>query len=272
MAVIRDAIEETLLQLNPMTCRQLFYQLVVQGVIAKTQNEYKSTVIRLLEEMRRSGRIPFSWIVDNSRWMRKPSSYESLTDMLEQSQRFYRRDKWNGQGVYVEIWCESNAIAGVLYEATSEWDVPLMVSKGFSSITFLHSAAESIQYEDKPAYLYYFGDHDPSGIDIDRKILSDLHEFAPDADITFERVAVIPEQIEKWNLPSQPPKKTDSRIRSFKGEAVELDSIPPKELIAIADRCIKQHIDFDEYNRMVIAETAEQVTLETIIGNLGGAA
>ena len=50
-----------------MTVRQVFYQLVVRGVIEKTEAEYQGTVIRLLTEMRLDASIPFDWIVDESR-------------------------------------------------------------------------------------------------------------------------------------------------------------------------------------------------------------
>ena len=51
-------------------------------VIAKTEAEYKQTVVRLLTTMRRAGELPFGWISDNTRWMRKPRSYSSMDDML----------------------------------------------------------------------------------------------------------------------------------------------------------------------------------------------
>jgi hypothetical protein len=55
-----------------MTVRQGFYREVGAGIVAKTENEYKRTVLRLLVETRRKDRIPYSWIADNTRWMRKP--------------------------------------------------------------------------------------------------------------------------------------------------------------------------------------------------------
>jgi hypothetical protein len=122
----------------------MFYQMVNRGVIDKTEQENKGTICRLLAEMRRSGDMPYDWVADNTRWMRKPTSYSSLHSMLVHSQRLYRRDIWNNQDVYVEIWLEKEALAGVLCDVTEEWDVPLMVTRGYPSISFLHSAAESM--------------------------------------------------------------------------------------------------------------------------------
>src|SRR5262249_26516020 len=53
---IRNAILSVLSADHPQTVRQVFYQLVVRGVIEKTEAEYKTTVIRLLTEMRLSDR------------------------------------------------------------------------------------------------------------------------------------------------------------------------------------------------------------------------
>jgi len=45
---------------------------------------------------------------------------------------------WRDQDAYVEVWLEKEALAGVLYQATSQWDIPLMVTRGYSSLSYLH--------------------------------------------------------------------------------------------------------------------------------------
>jgi hypothetical protein len=35
------------------------------------------------------------------------------------------------------VWTEKDALAGVLVEVTVEYDVPLMVSRGFASVSYL---------------------------------------------------------------------------------------------------------------------------------------
>jgi hypothetical protein len=72
---IRDAITDILENDHPQTVRQVFYALTVRGVIAKAEIEYHRTVVRLLVEMREAGQVPFEWIADNTRWMRKPTAY-----------------------------------------------------------------------------------------------------------------------------------------------------------------------------------------------------
>jgi hypothetical protein len=256
--VIREALYQAALTNRPATVRQVFYQLVSQGVIEKKESEYKGTVCRLLTAMRKSGDIPFRWIADNSRWMRKPDSHDNLQAALEDSIQYYRRNIWRDADAYVEIWLEKEALSGVLYPVTSRWDVPLMITRGYPSLSFVYEAAEAIRDVEKPTYLYYFGDRDPSGVDIPRHVEETIRELAPDADVSFELVAVTPEQIDALKLPTRPTKQTDSRARNFDGESVEVDAIPPKQLRQIVEDCITQHIDHDALERNEITEAAER--------------
>jgi hypothetical protein len=265
---VQAALHETLAADPPMTVRQVFYRLVSQGVIDKTEKEYKSTVTRLLSSMRLSGDIPFGWIADNTRWMRKPKSYSSIEQALQRTAEAYRRSLWDDQEVYVEIWLEKDALAGVLYEVTKQWDVPLMVVKGFSSLSYLYEAAQAIKEQEKPAFLYYFGDRDPSGVHIDRNIEKRLREFAPEAEITFERVAVTPEQIRTLRLPTRPTKKSDSRSKGFLGESVEVDAIPPQTLRDLVKKCITQHIGQHALEVMTVVEENERSILSGIAGRI----
>ena len=247
---------------RPATLRQLFYRLVSLGVIEKTENQYKA-IGRRLTELRWSGAIPFDWIADNTRWMRKPRSFTGLANALALTAQTYRRSLWADAPVYVEVWCEKDALAGVLYDVTEEYDVPLMVSRGYASLTYLHQAAQVISARNRPAFLYYFGDHDPSGLEIPQKIHSTLREMAPEAEIHFARVAVTPEQITSFNLPTRPTKRSDTRAKHFEGGSVEVDAIPPDDLRAIARDCIEQHVNHDRLRILEIAEESERGMLHT---------
>jgi hypothetical protein len=145
-----------------------------------------------------------------------------------------------------------------------------MVTRGFSSLSFLHSAAEMIAEVGKPAYLYYFGDRDPSGLAIDRKIEQDLREMAPKAEIHFQRVAVTPEQIVTLNLPTRPTKTSDSRSRGFAGESVEVDAIEPVTLREIVRTCIEQHIDERALASTLTIEREERASLRAIAEQVAG--
>ena len=87
------------------------------------------------------------------RWQRKPRTFDSVEDALRNTAAFYRKALWNEADSYVEIWLEKDALAGVVYPVTSMYDVPLMVARGYASLSFLYSAAEAINELDVPAYI-----------------------------------------------------------------------------------------------------------------------
>jgi hypothetical protein len=256
---------------HPQTCRQVFYACNVKGAVAKIEAEYRKTVIRLLVEMRERGEIPFEWVADNTRWMRKPSTFVGWEECLNNTSKFYRRDLWAAMPVYVEIWSEKDALAGVLMEETEVYDVPLMVARAYSSITFLHAAATAIKAKGKPAYIYHFGDLDPSGVDAARDIEAKLRRYAPGAEIHFERPAVTRAQVDEWNLPTRPTKLSDTRAKKFgSSTSVELDAIPAHQLRALVRDCIERHVDQDQLKILKIAEESERELLQKWAGTYAG--
>src|SRR5258708_39082969 len=88
-----------------MTVRQVFYQCTVRGVVEKTELGYLK-VQQALVKMRRNVMLPYGWLADNTRWQRKPSSYDSVEDALEETARFYRKNLWRDADCYVKIWLE----------------------------------------------------------------------------------------------------------------------------------------------------------------------
>jgi hypothetical protein len=257
---LRDIISEQ----APCTVRQVFYRATVAGIGPKEERFY-DRVGRYLVHMRESEMIPFGHIADNTRWMRKPDSYSSLGSMLEETKILYRRALWRDQNAYVEVWLEKDALSGVIYDVTSEWDVPLMVTRGYASLSFLHDAAEAIAREHRPVHIYYFGDYDPSGIDIPKQVEARLRQYAPGAEIRFKRVAVNPEQIRALNLPARPTKKTDSRSKTFEGQSVEVDAIEPNLLRDMAREVIQRHIDPRALEQTRLVEESERSALNMFI-------
>ena len=222
--------------MQPCTVRQVFYQATVRGLVDKTELGY-AKVQRALADLRRSGELPWGAIADNTRWMRKPRTWDSLEEAVEHTARTYRRALWANAGAYVEIWLEKDALAGVLYPVTERYDVPLMVSRGYASLTFLYESARYIDGLDVPAHLYHFGDHDPSGHEQRPRSRRRCATMAPGAEIHFERVAVTPDQILAWDLPTRPTKATDSRAKRWTGgDSVELDAIERTSCASLSRR------------------------------------
>ena len=158
----------------------------------------------------------------------------------------------------------------MVYPITSKWDVPLMVSKGFASLTYLHDAAATFQHKTdmgKVCHLYYFGDHDPSGVDIRRDIQTKIADYAPGAAFEFHDVAVLAFQIVLWSLPTRPTKRSDSRAKGWKGESVELDAIDPQQLRTLVEDSIASCIDADVLESEIKIQELESETLSQYVEN-----
>jgi hypothetical protein len=149
------------------------------------------------------------------------------------------------------------------------YDVPLMVARGYASLSFLYSAAEYINTLAVPTYIYHLGDFDPSGVNAGEKIEETLHELAPDADITFERIAVTPEQITAWALPTRPTKASDTRAKAFGSDlSVELDAIEPNQLRALVQEAIERHLPPEQFEILKAAEESERDIITRLVGKI----
>jgi hypothetical protein len=267
---IKDAIKALLKADHPMTVRQVFYQLVVRGVIEKTEGEYQQTVCRLLTDMRMGDSVSFDWIVDENRRRRITQTYNSIADAARDTAQFYRRSALRECPDYIEIWVEKEALSGVLWDATADYDVPLIVSKGMPSLTQLYGTACEIRRAanaGKLTYIYQFGDHDPSGVLIPKTIENRLYQLCEKLDCPapfIERVALTEAQIAEFDLPTRPTKREGNRhAKKFEGDSVELDALPASELRSMVRKVIKRHISSREITTLRVAEESERELLKS---------
>lgn len=263
--VIDQAIYEAVRDEHPVTLRGVFYRVVSVGAVEKSEAGYR-LVGRQLLKLRRASVIPYSWITDGTRLIRKPRSWSDVETMLDDAAASYRRALWHDQDVHVLLLSEKDAISGVVYPITAAWDVELGIVRGYSSETFVYSVAESIAATEKTTFVYQLGDHDPSGVDAWRSFEEKVRGFAPDAEAFFERLAVTPEQIAALNLPTRPTKSTDTRSRGFTGESVEVDAIPAPMLRQIVEDAITRHIDPSAWDLTRRVEQSERALLTSIAG------
>jgi hypothetical protein len=262
----REALLDIIEAGRPMTVRQVFYQATVRGLVEKAESGY-GKVKTDLAIMRRDGSLSYDWLADNTRWQRKPRTFSSVEEALRDTAAFYRKSLWTDATSYVEIWLEKDALSGVVYPVTSMYDVPLMVARGYASLSFLYSAAEYISTLDVPTYIYHLGDFDPSGVNAGEKIEETLREMAPGADIVFERIAVTEEQITDWDLPTRPTKASDTRAKAFGSTlSVELDAIEPNQLRALVQEAIERHLPPEQFEILKAAEESEREIIARLVG------
>ena len=261
MAQRRARLYELARDDQPATVRNIYYRATVDGTVAKTDSGYRK-VQRDLVELRRAGALPFEWIVDHTRWMRKGESFDGVAQALEQVASFYRRDLWSDAPRRVEVWCESDSIAGVVGLVTERWNVPLFPTRGFSSVSFTYSSAQSMNEDGRPVTIYFIGDHDPAGLAIEDSLATGLAEHLT-VPFEFYRVAVTWEQVVAGNLPGTKPKKAYGYPL-----AVEAEAMPAPELRQLLDDAIRSHVDPHRLKVLLEAERSERELLRSIAEGL----
>ena len=254
---------------QPMTIRQLFYRLVSVQALENSVPEYKK-LSRVMTDARESGQVPFSWIVDRSRPTYAPNVFDDLKDGLTALRNCYRKDYWQDQSAHVEIWTEKDAIIGSIEPVTDELGVTVRVSRGFTSTTRVHEIASVFAGIFKPIFVFYLGDHDPSGRAIELDLYDRISSYGPA--FQMSRLAIREEDIDEFNLPPLRIKTSDTRAAAFRREfgnrCVELDALPPEELRSRVRQAIEGQIDEETWGRALAIEKAEQESIASIVGRL----
>jgi hypothetical protein len=218
--------------------------------------------------MRREGLLPWEFITDGTRWRRQPAAWDRVEDAVAHMARTYRRDLWRSQNVRLEVWLEKDALADVIADTTMAWGVPLMVSRGQSSATFLWSAAQEArrvwELAGVETVVYALYDRDAAGRRAARTIERELRGHAPGVPIAFSLLAVTDDQVREWSLPTRPAKARDPEAAKFSGPAVELDAILPDRLNALVHDAIVSHIDQHAWRVEQVTEAEERRVLERL--------
>lgn len=273
---LHNQIVEVLAEDNPQSVRHVFYRMTdprLPEPVEKSDQGYNQVQAQITK-LRRSGRIPYGWITDATRRGFHVQTFDDATDFLDRVKGLYRADLWRDAGAYVEVWCESRSIAGVIGGLCKELAVSLYPAGGFASITLAFQAAEYInvktEYGDIPAHILYIGDYDPAGVLIDRSLESELREHLdPGVDLTFHRIAITQGQIEKYSLPTKPRKAGDRRSLHVTG-TVEAEALPARVLRDILRDWIESFLPTDALNVTKAAEESERAILDRLAGMAGG--
>lgn len=270
---VRATLEE-LKAYKPLTLRQVYYQLVGKGYIENKVSQY-TMLSGLLKHARIDGYISWEDIEDRVRTYHDLTGWEDsgeyIRGSLKQFLTGYRRDLLQTQVIYPEIWIEKDALASIFTRVASPYTIPVVVCRGFSSVSFLNDYKQRLRYQgDKRPVLLYFGDFDPSGVEMLRAMEITLREELLVEGIEFKRVALLKEDISRYRLPHSPEalKKTDSRaskhIEQYGELAVELDALPPAVLEEKIRTAIERELDMEAYRDEVAENSRELDKLNTI--------
>ena len=244
---------------NPVSIRHIFYRMVTQNLVEKSNKGYQQ-LQKATVDMRDGGMLPYEWIEDSSRRAYWNTGYDGIDDYAEAAALLYRRDYWTETDTLVEVWCESRSLVGALGQVCREYVVALFPSGGFSSMSFTYQAATHIIKSKRAhAVILYVGDYDQAGVLIDKAIERRLREFLVDwpGELTFHRLAVNDNQIDTMGLPTRPPKASDTRSKEVT-RAVEAEAIPAPTMRGIVSAALQELIPEKVLRQEKMIEEQEQ--------------
>ena len=268
---------------HPQTLRQLHYAIFSRRKIQYENNQadYKrlsraTTIARRAHRAVELGNprgpqskfvIPSRWMVDETRAAEMVSVWQDWSDYVKAVKRSYRRDNWQDQPNYCEVWSEKGTIMGAIRPVADRLGITLRVCHGFSSTGMEGEVGRLFEGIEKQITVFYLGDHDPSG----HVIEEDIHRRAQAAsglEFTMERLAIHQGDIRAFNLPPQRIKSTDTRATSFRrrfgadAPTVELDALPAAELRRRVHNAVSELIDFGPWNRQLAVQEVECKCIE----------
>jgi hypothetical protein len=149
---------------------------------------------------------------------------------------------------------EKSSLDDVLGPIANRYGADLFLPTGEMSDTLIHRIAANGAKDGRPMVVLYFSDADPSGwqmpISVARKLQALKVGFFPDMDVQVHRVALTPDQVREYGLPSTPLKPSEKRANAWTEatglEQTEIDalaSLRPDLLREIARDAIKPFYD-----------------------------
>jgi len=247
---------------HPQSVRHVFYRVTdprLPAPVEKSDRGYRHVQERCVR-LRRAGVIPYAWIADMSRRGYFVRTFADAGDFLQRIGGLYRADLWRDADYRCEVWVESRSIASVLLADCNELAVDLYPCGGFSSLSFVHAAAQQHNSLDdnRPLVVFYIGDYDPAGVLIDVALERELRKhLAPRIEMEFIRIGINVDQIAEHDLPTKPRKVRDQRSMHV-AATVEAEAMPASVLRGLLRDRIEELLPHDALRIAKVAEAPER--------------
>lgn len=181
----------------------------------------------ILTRLRKAGKIPWDAVLDGSGrgvindfrdYEESDDFVDRIADYVNDAGENYRKTipRWYGQKHYVEYWVESGTMAQTIKGYLRDRKIRVAHNKGNPGWKFAHDNSERLYKElnqhehleydpealyNKQIYIYYFGDDDKPGNDMDLFIRQQLRHFGLWRRVEFKRLALTPKQEKDYHLP-----------------------------------------------------------------------
>ncbi|MGB5831342.1 MAG: hypothetical protein WBG92_05055 [Thiohalocapsa sp.] len=248
--------------------RGIAYKLFTLGLIADMSKNQTARVSRLLTDARESGMIPWEWIVDETREAERITAWSSPDEIIAAAVNGYRRDYWQEQPNWIEVWSEKGTVRGVLRPILDRYGLTFRVMHGFGSATAINEIAAETREAGRTLHVRYVGDWDPSGMYMSESDLpARVGRYGGACQI--ERVALSAADVgEASRLPSfdLSTKTKDPRSKWFAEhygtQCWELDALDPNSLRNRVEASVLSLLDVPAWNHALDIEAAEKESMQ----------
>jgi len=264
---------EELKEYKPLTLRQIYYQLVGKGYIPNNKSQY-GMLSNLLKWARIKEFIAWDDIEDRVRVFEDLTGWDCKESFIQVETKFYlttySRNLLSTQDVYLECWIEKDALRSIFTKIAGQYSVPVVVCRGFSSASFLNDFKERVNLDRRYTVMLYFGDFDPSGMEMLSAMKTTLEDEMGVNGVEFKRISLLEDDIIKYKLPHNPDaiKKSDTRtekhLLAYGDVAVELDALPPAILEEKIRGAIEAEIDMATYSEEKSKEVDDLNDISTL--------
>lgn len=258
------------------TVRQIYYQLVSHYDLPNNRRTYQN-VVKALVAARKRGIVSWASIEDGLRQPRVARTWRDPKALGADMLKDYRKGIWETQSRYVEIWLEKDALSDIFEDIVDDYGVILNVDRGHDSWSGLYYATQrykSHMTAGRDVWIYYFGDHNPSGEDLKYSLIKRLAWFFGEDESILQtvRVAINLEDIAKYNLPADVTKGDDKRTESYRAVdsniAVEVEALPVDVLETRIRSSIAHTLDIDALRQVYSEEEAERKQIRDVLSSL----
>lgn len=249
-----------------VTLRQLFYRLCVAGVIPNRPAAYRKLSAKLAVSVR-AGQGPD--LVDLTRRIHIPACWADAGAALADAVAAFRLDRTRHQPVALYLCAEKDTLRVLFEQWTGEFGIPVLVSRGYGSQSYVRQVRDRVRAEQRPAVLAYCGDADASGEDVMRDWIKRTGCWE-----AVVHIALTVEQARMAQLPSAVGKAANLRWSDFARRhdldvtthvQWEIEAMDPEVLQGLVLDVVVAHTDRDALAAVLAEERSQRRALEAAV-------
>ena len=161
----------------------------------------------------------------------------------------------------IEAWMEKQSTYVVLRNILEKYRLPAQVQRGYGSLSMFTRAVRRAQKRGVKL-IAYFGDIDPSGLDIQR--IARKRMFP----VRLKKIVITWGQVRRYKLPSRSTKPKDRRtpryLEKYGDRTYEIEALDPRVLRRITEQKLRKLIPLEELRELELREKAARIAVELL--------